>query len=142
MEPIIKLAQSCINNDLENVINITTAIGVTLTQEEKELRGKPLLKSVMMKWLNAGETILNMVVEHLPSPSKAQKYRTQYLYTGENNDKVSQSMKQCDPYGPLIVYVSKMVPTKDKSRFIGIGRVFSGTLSAGMKVQVLGHNYV
>jgi elongation factor 2 len=34
-----------------------------------------------------------------------------------------------------------MVPTSDKGRFFAFGRVFAGTVSAGMKVRILGPNY-
>lgn len=33
--------------------------------------------------------------------------------------------------GPLMMYVSKMVPTSDKGRFYAFGRVFSGTIATG-----------
>lgn len=40
-------------------------------------------------------------------------------------------MKACDPNGPLMMYVSKMVPTTDRNRFFAFGRVFSGTIESG-----------
>lgn len=40
------------------------------------------------------------------------------------------------------MYVSKMVPTTDKSRFFAFGRVFSGTIATGQKVRIMGPNYV
>jgi len=51
-------------------------------------------------------------------------------------------MRNCDPKGPLMMFVSKMVPTSDKGRFFAFGRVFSGTISTGQKVRILGPNYV
>lgn len=51
-------------------------------------------------------------------------------------------IKNCDPKAPLIVYISKMVPTNDKGRFYAFGRVFSGCVSTGMKVRIMGPNYV
>jgi elongation factor 2 len=39
------------------------------------------------------------------------------------------------------MYVSKMIPTTDGSRFFAFGRVFSGTIAAGMKVRIMGANY-
>jgi elongation factor 2 len=51
-------------------------------------------------------------------------------------------MKKCDPTGPLMMYVSKMVPTADKSRFFAFGRVFSGTIRTGDKVRIMGSNYI
>lgn len=50
-------------------------------------------------------------------------------------------MKACDPKGPLMMYVSKMVPTADKGRFVAFGRVFSGTIATSQKVRILGPNY-
>jgi elongation factor 2 len=85
----------------------------------------------MMKWLNAADTLLEMMVLHLPSPRAAQKYRTTYLYNGPKDDAVAMAMKACDPKGPLMMYVSKMVTTTDRGRFFAFGRVFSGTIATG-----------
>ena len=51
-------------------------------------------------------------------------------------------MKTCDPNGPLMMYISKMVPTSDKGRFYAFGRVFAGTVATGQKVRIMGPNYV
>lgn len=51
-------------------------------------------------------------------------------------------MKTCDPDGPLMMYISKMVPTSDKGRFYAFGRVFSGVVSSGQKVRIMGPNYL
>lgn len=37
--------------------------------------------------------------------------------------------------GPLMMYISKMIPTSDKGRFLAFGRVFAGTVSVGKKVR-------
>merc|ERR1712153_75660 len=52
-----------------------------------------------------------------------------------------KSIHDCDPNGPLCVFISKMIPTDDKGRFYAFGRVFSGTVSAGQKVRIQGPNY-
>ena len=44
--------------------------------------------------------------------------------------------------GPLMMYVSKMVPTVDKGRFYAFGRVFSGIVATGLKCRIMGSNYV
>merc|ERR1719295_2223762 len=51
-------------------------------------------------------------------------------------------MKACDPNGPLMMYVSKMVPTSDKGRFYAFGRVFAGKVATGQKARIMGPNYV
>jgi len=99
------------------------------------------MKAVMQKFLPAHEALLEMIVSHLPSPRKAQAYRAPLLYNGPLDDDYIKSLMKCDPNGPLIVYISKMVPTTDKGRFYAFGRVFSGTVKTGQKVRIMGPNY-
>jgi elongation factor 2 len=98
--------------------------------------------AVVRQWLPAGETLLQMIAIHLPSPAVAQKYRTEMLYEGPLDDESAVAMKNCDPNGPLMMYVSKMVPTTDKGRFYAFGRVFAGKVCTGMKARIMGPNYV
>merc|ERR1711884_89743 len=125
---------------------LTTADGKKvadiLKAEEKELEGKPLMKCVMRNWLPAGEAMFQMIVIHLPSPVTAQKYRAELLYEGPPDDEACMAIKACDPNGPLMMYVSKMVPTSDKGRFYAFGRVFAGKVATGRKCRIMGPNYV
>jgi elongation factor 2 len=82
-----------------------------------------------------------MICIHLPSPITAQKYRVETLYEGPMDDEAALGIRDCDPNGPLMLYVSKMVPTTDKGRFYAFGRVFSGTVKAGPKIRIQGPNY-
>jgi elongation factor 2 len=77
----------------------------------------------------------------LPSPRVAQKYRCENLYEGPQDDEAAKAIKACDPKGPLMMYVSKMIPTSDKGRFYAYGRVFSGTVATGKKVRIQGPHY-
>jgi len=125
---------------------LTTASGKlvkdVLKTEEKELEGKPLMKCVMRNWLPAGEAMFQMIVIHLPSPVTAQKYRAELLYEGPHDDAACMGIKNCDTDAPLMMYVSKMVPTSDKGRFYAFGRVFSGKVATGQKARIMGPNYV
>ena len=144
MTPITSLFEAIMAEKHGKVNKMLKAIGVELKTEEKELVGKALLKRVMQKWLPAGETILEMIVLHLPSPTRAQLYRVDTLYDGPLDDKTAQAIRTCDtsPGAPLCMYISKMVPTSDKGRFYAFGRVFSGTIATGQKVRIMGPNYV
>jgi len=113
-----------------------------LKADELELEGKPLMKVVMRNWLPAGEAMFQMICIHLPSPVTAQKYRAELLYEGPNDDDACKGIKNCDTEAPLMMYVSKMVPTSDKGRFFAFGRVFSGKIGTGMKARIMGPNYV
>jgi elongation factor 2 len=89
-----------------------------------------LFKMVMMQYIPLADALLGMIITHLPSPVKAQQYRVDHLYTGPKDDVYYNAIKNCDPNGPLMMYVSKLFPTPDLSRFFAFGRVFSGTISA------------
>jgi len=141
MDPVIRLTRSIIEGNVDQMNKMLAAVNLTLTSEEKEQKGKVLLKSIMSKWLNAADTLLEMMVLHLPSPKVAQKYRVTYLYEGPQDDAAAQGIRECDPKGPLMLYISKMVPTTDKGRFFAFGRVFSGTVYTGQKVRIMGPNY-
>jgi elongation factor 2 len=36
----------------------------------------------MRKWISAADCLVEMMIKHLPSPIEAQKYRSDYLYEG------------------------------------------------------------
>ena len=40
-----------------------------------------------------------------------------------------------------MIFITKMIPTADGGRFFAFGRVFSGTVSTGQKVRIMGPNY-
>ena len=141
MDPIVKLANACMESNKAAVNKMLTTLGINLTKKETELREKKLLKCIMQKWIDAADTLLEMMVLHLPSPKKAQSYRYKYLYEGPEDDECALAMKNCDKDGPLMMYVSKMVPTSDKGRFYAFGRVFSGTIAMGQKVRIMGPGY-
>merc|ERR1712218_115125 len=113
-----------------------------MKHEDLQQEGKPLMKVVMRTWLPAGEALFLMICIHLPSPVTAQKYRTEMLYEGPSDDVVAVAMKNCDPNGPLMMYIIKMVPTSDKGRFYAFGRVFSGKIATGMKARIMGPNFI
>jgi len=143
LDPIYKVFNTCMKKPKEEALVLIEKIGVVLTTDEKsELAEKQLLKCVMRKWLPAGEALLQMIAIHLPSPHTAQKYRTDLLYEGPNDDDAAVAMRNCDVNGPVMMYISKMVPTSDKGRFYAFGRVFSGCVQTGQKVRIMGPNYV
>ncbi|KAK9937519.1 hypothetical protein M0R45_014301 [Rubus argutus] len=112
-----------------------TKLGITMKSEEKDLMGKALMKRVMQTWLPASTALLEMMIFHLPSPSTAQKYRVENLYEGPLDDQYANAIRNCDPEGPLMLYVSKMIPASDKGRFFAFGRVFAGRVQTGLKKQ-------
>jgi len=126
----------------EETAKLLEKLEINLKHEDSILEGKPLMKVVMRTWLPAGDAMFMMICIHLPSPVTAQKYRAEQLYEGPHDDAACVAMKACDPNGPLMMYISKMVPTSDKGRFYAFGRVFSGKIATGLKCRIMGPNYV
>jgi elongation factor 2 len=143
MDPICQTFDAVMNNKTKKIEKLLGIAGVTLKNDERELVSKALLKVVMKKWLPASDAVLEMICVHLPSPVKAQKYRAETLYHGPRTDATFQAIRNCDPHGPLVMYISKMVPASDKGRFIAFGRVFSGKIGGdNRKYRILGPNFV
>lgn len=142
LDPVFKVFDAVMNYKKEATEDLLKKLNIELKHEDKDKDGKALLKVIMRTWLPAGEALLQMIAIHLPSPVTAQKYRTELLYEGPNDDEVAIAMKNCDADGPLMMYVSKMVPTSDKGRFYAFGRVFSGKVATGQKVRIMGPNFV
>merc|ERR1719298_176073 len=141
MTPIAQLMRAIMNDDKEKYSKMMETLGVVLKGDDKALTGKPLMKRTMQIWINAAETLLQTIVMRLPSPRTAQKYRVENLYEGPMDDEAASSIKACDKDGPLMMYVSKMIPTSDKGRFYAFGRVFAGTVATGHKVRIQGPHY-
>uniref|UniRef100_A0A8C7NBN0 Eukaryotic translation elongation factor 2b n=1 Tax=Oncorhynchus kisutch TaxID=8019 RepID=A0A8C7NBN0_ONCKI len=141
LDPIFKVFDAIMNFKKDETAKLIEKLDIKLDSEDKEKEGKPLLKAVMRRWLPAGEALLQMITIHLPSPVTAQKYRCELLYEGPGDDEAAMGIKNCDPKAPLMMYISKMVPTTDKGRFYAFGRVFSGCVSTGLKVRIMGPNF-
>lgn len=142
LDPIFRIFNAITHNKKEEIATVLEKLEITLASSEKELEGKALLKAVMKKFLPAADALLEMICIHLPSPVTAQRYRAETLYEGPQDDAAFTGIRDCDPKGPLMLYVSKMVPTSDKGRFYAFGRVFSGIVKSGLKVRIQGPNYV
>jgi len=142
LTPIYMVFNTLMKKPKEEALTLIEKMGIKLTVDEKELMDKKLLKTAMRKWLPAGDALLQMIAIHLPSPVTAQKYRMGLLYEGPMDDEVGLAILSCNAKGPLCMYISKMVPTTDKGRFYAFGRIFSGTVSTGLKVRIMGPNYV
>ncbi len=84
------------------------------------------------------KAILEMVVDHLPNPREAQKYRIEKIWDGDINSPVGKAMINCDSNGPLIVCLSKV--QADKHGLVGTGRIFSGNCLKKSDILLLREN--
>jgi len=141
LEPIGVLFDAIMNGKKDVYTKMLAKLNVEIPKDARELTAKPLLKRVMQTWLPAAETLLQMIVNHLPSPRIAQGYRAENLYSGPMDDEAGVAIQKCDPNGPLMMYISKMVPTSEKGRFYAFGRIFSGVVRTGEEVRIMGPDF-
>lgn len=139
LEPIGIMMRAILDGD-EKWKKYVNTCGIRLTEEEMRKEKMELAKAVMQKWMPLRDSVFEMVCAKLPSPAEAQMYRCQVLYCGEMGDATAVAIRQCDPNGPLCMYVSKMVES-EIFRFFAFGRVFSGTITAKMDVRIMGPEF-
>ncbi|MCD6571741.1 MAG: elongation factor EF-2 [Thermoplasmata archaeon] len=83
------------------------------------------------------EVILDLVVDHLPSPKEAQKYRIPHIWRGELETEVGKGMLNCDKDKPLALMITKIIIDTHAGE-VAVGRIFSGTIEKGQEVYVVG----
>jgi len=142
MDPIEQLITAIMGEKKDVYTKMLEKLNVTIPKDAKDLITKPLLKRVMQTWLPASDALLGMICNFLPSPAVAQKYRVENLYSGPLDDEAARGIRNCDRDGPLMMYVSKMVPTSEKGRFYAFGRIFSGIIAGGQTVRIQGPDFV
>ncbi|KAI9054719.1 hypothetical protein LZ554_001870 [Drepanopeziza brunnea f. sp. 'monogermtubi'] len=141
LDPIFRIFNAVMNFKKDEIPTLLEKLSIKLSADDRDKEGKQLLKVIMRTFLPAADALMEMMILHLPSPVTAQKYRAETLYEGPPDDEACIAIRDCDPKGPLMLYVSKMVPTSDKGRFYAFGRVFAGTVRSGLKVRIQGPNY-
>ena len=79
LEPVIKLA-NCVSSGKKEVYEpLLKKLNIKLTPEEFELQGKYLMRKIMQKWINAADSLIEMIILHLP-PLKFPKNIELYTY--------------------------------------------------------------
>jgi elongation factor 2 len=83
------------------------------------------------------QVVLDMVIDNLPSPAVAQKYRIPHIWRGDAQSKLGKSMIDCKEDGPLALMVTKIILDSHAGE-IAIGRMYSGKIQRGQELYVAG----
>jgi elongation factor 2 len=81
------------------------------------------------------KVVLDMVINHLPNPVDAQKYRIPKIWHGDLESIEGKALTESDPDGPLAFVVTKIIIDKHAGE-VATGRLFSGTLKQGMDIYM------
>jgi len=79
------------------------------------------------------EVVLDMVVDHLPTPVVAQGYRVPKIWRGDLESSFGKDLTSCNPKGKLAFVITKIVVDPQAGE-ISCGRIFSGTVKKGQEV--------
>jgi elongation factor 2 len=85
------------------------------------------------------QVVLDMVVRHLPTPKEAQKYRIPKIWLGDLESPVAKDMLNLNEKGPLAAVITKVVPDPHAG-FVATARLFSGKISRGQEVRLIGQH--
>ncbi len=111
----------------ETGITFKDIIDYTERGEVKELAKKAQVHQI----------ILDMVVNHLPNPLTAQKYRIPKIWRGDPDSEVGRQMMGVDRNGQFAMVVTKIIVDRHAGE-IATGRIFSGTARVGEDVWIVG----
>ena len=100
-------------------------------------RGKEAVEELASKVAPLHEALLDAVVKFIPNPRDAQKYRIPKIWKGDINSDIGKAMMECDPNGPLAFAIADMRLDPRIRKLVATGRVFSGTLRAGMDLWLV-----
>src|SRR3989338_6282066 len=96
------------------------------SDRQKELAEKSPIFSVLTE----------MVINHLPSPVEAQKYRIKIIWGGDEESEIGKAMITTDPKGPFSMMVTD-VSVDPHAGDIATGRVYSGKIVRGAKLRLV-----
>ncbi|XP_061702952.1 116 kDa U5 small nuclear ribonucleoprotein component [Syngnathoides biaculeatus] len=141
LEPLYKILSQVVGDVDTSLPRVLDELGVHLSKEELKLNIRPLLRLVCNRFFGDFTGLVDMCVQHIPSPQDGARNKIEHTYTGGLDSDLGEAMTECDPEGPLMCHTTKMYSTEDGVQFHAFGRVLSGTMQAGQPVKVLGENY-
>ncbi|KAJ1026776.1 hypothetical protein NDA16_002073 [Ustilago loliicola] len=141
LEPLYKIYSAVLSSETEGLKRTLATLGIHLKPAVYKIDVRPLLKIVLNQFFGPSQGLVDLVVDHVPSPREAARARLEKAYTGPKSGAVYDSMLACDADGPLVIQVTKLYQTIDALEFRAFGRVMSGTARLGTKVKILGEGF-
>ena len=143
LEPIYKIYSHVIGREDKELKSFLKSLnGVNMSKKELKLDPHPMLRLVMSRFMkNSVQSIADMMIETFPNPLINAHKKVLNHYQGDMTSIPARSMLSCNPEGPLVINVVKQYANGDGTKFLCLGRIYSGTVRAGDRVRVLGEQY-
>jgi elongation factor 2 len=94
----------------------------------------------LQKILPIENPLISMIIDHLPDPQEAQKYRIGVIWKGELISELGSAMTNCKTEEAPLVFGSTKIIQDSHAGLLVLGRVFAGTLKPKTKVKLVSVN--
>ena len=135
----IKRVYEC-SSEKSTIQGLVQRIGLQLDVEELLLQNEEeLIARIMRNWMPVNETLMELMIDKIPSPKESQRYKLTALYPPDSlEENAKEGLETCDCTSQLELNFTQRVP--NTSGRLVVGRVFSGSISAGDLVYILTGN--
>ncbi len=100
-------------------------------------------ETILQELLPIEKPLIEMIIDHLPNPIEAQKYRIQKIWRGDLSSNVGKAMVGCKASGeediPLVFCTTKTLRDQHAGSLV-LGRIFSGVLTEKTEVFLVNSN--
>lgn len=141
LEPLYKIYTVVLSENTEQLKGTLGGLGIVLKPIMYKMDVRPLLKAVLDQFFGKATGLVDMIVEHIPSPLKGNSSKVERTYTGPQTSDLAESMRELQKDGPVMVHITKLYQTTDAQGFRAFGRIMSGAVRKGMELKVLGEGY-
>ena len=168
LEPLYKIYSQVISESPEELSLVLKRLNIHLKHKEIHMDSKPLLRLILSKYFGYPRGFVHMIITHIQSPYENNKNKALSYYTGYQTSSIAYDMYNCvsnhtnnitthtTPHtttttnntntnntnssnnSVLMINAVKMYSSSDGSKFYTFGRIFSGSVTVGQTVQVLG----
>lgn len=140
LEPLYKIYAQVLGETADDLTTIFRSLGIKLVGKEYHNDPRALLKMSLLRFFGPPNGFVTMIARCISSPVEAAGRIVEQFYTGPRGE-IFQQMVACDASGPLMAHVSKLYSSPDGNTFYALARIYSGTLSVGQRVKVLGESF-
>ncbi|WFC99844.1 hypothetical protein MYAM1_002590 [Malassezia yamatoensis] len=140
LAPLYKLYTQVLSANTDDLKRTLHSLQIYLRPSAFQMDVRPLLRLTLNQFFGPSRGFVDMLADHLPCAASATAAKLTKSAT-EPQCSLVRDAARCDRDGPLLVQISKLIPTVDASGFLALGRVLSGTLGKGDSVKVLGEQF-
>ncbi|RYH14994.1 GTP-binding protein [archaeon] len=141
LEPLYKIYAHIVGESSEELGGIFRSLNIKLVGKEYHNDPRALLKLALLRFFGPPKGFVQMITDHLASPLQRAATIVNRFYTGPVSSPIVKDMKLCNKDGSLLAHVTKLYSTPDGQDFYALCRIYSGEISKGQRMKVLGEAF-